>query len=320
MYVKLFGSILDSSVWDEDHATRLVWITMLTMADQDGVVRAADSGIAHRARVSPAECAKAFKVLSEPDIESKSQEYGGRRIERIEGGWLVLNYRKYREIRTEQQVRDALRQQRHRQKDRPPRDTSRDTPPVTTEAEADTEAGSKALLPAGETEISEKGPASVEHGSTVTRTNGSRPRKYEDIKTHLAVVLAEVEEGRVRRLKADEVRTLQAELVFSYWQAECGHERALLDDQRLNQLKRFLKENGGNVHELLWAVKGWSKDPTFQRMADQEGRVLDGINNIFRNRERLERLANQCKGYREGKPHPMAVKYLEPLQGKERPA
>ena len=145
--------------------------------------------------------------------------------------------------------------------------------------------------------------------------NGSRPRKYDEIITHLSAVLADVNDGRLERLRVDEMRTLQAELVFSYWQAECGHERALLDDQRLNRLKRFLKENGGNVHELLWAVKGWSKDPTFQKMADQEGRVLDGIDNIFRNRERLERLANHCKGYREGKPHPMAGKYLEPPQG-----
>ena len=37
-FVKLHGSILDSSVWGESKATRLVWITMLAMADGEGTV------------------------------------------------------------------------------------------------------------------------------------------------------------------------------------------------------------------------------------------------------------------------------------------
>jgi hypothetical protein len=330
VYVKLFGSILHSSVWAEDHATVRVWITMLVMADPDGVVRAADSGIVHEARVTATEGTKALKILSEPDLESKSQEFGGRRIERVDEGWLVLNYAKYRETRTRQQVMAAERQRRRREKlqgDRDPSRPSRPSRPVTTEGdvevEGDTGKEKQSLVglkpdeaetpPAVEPQELLPSPASV--GTPVqVSSNGKHPQTFTAIQAHLAAVLEEVKAGRQERFKADEIRTMQAELVFAYWQAECGHERALLDDKRLNRLKRCLKENGGNVHELLYAVKGWARDPTFQRLAEQEGRKLDGIDNIFRDRERIERLAGQCKGHREGKPHAMAVKYLEALQ------
>ena len=39
-FTKLFQSILTSSVWSEDNETRIVWITMLALADQNGSVSA----------------------------------------------------------------------------------------------------------------------------------------------------------------------------------------------------------------------------------------------------------------------------------------
>lgn len=117
MYVKLFASILDSSVWDEAPATKLVWITMLLLADEDGFVKGVDSAIGRRAAVSAEECRAALAVLEGPDLNSQSQEYGGRRIERVEGGWQVLNYAKYREYRTREQVKAADRQRRKYRRD-----------------------------------------------------------------------------------------------------------------------------------------------------------------------------------------------------------
>jgi hypothetical protein len=150
--------------------------------------------------------------------------------------------------------------------------------------------------------------------TSVVPVNGGRPRTFGAIKDHLSGVLDDVREGRIARLKADEMRTIQAELVFAYWQVETGHERAILDDKRLNRLKRCLKENSGDVHELLYAVDGWRKDPTFKGLADKENRVLDGIENIFTDRARIERLAGHCADRRKNKPHRMAVKYLEAAQ------
>ena len=51
-YTKLFGSILDSTVWATPATVRVVWITMLAMADEHGVVSASVGGLARRAVVS----------------------------------------------------------------------------------------------------------------------------------------------------------------------------------------------------------------------------------------------------------------------------
>ena len=36
-YTKLFNSILQSTIWREDDKTRIVWITLLAMADKNGI-------------------------------------------------------------------------------------------------------------------------------------------------------------------------------------------------------------------------------------------------------------------------------------------
>jgi hypothetical protein len=95
-YAKVFEEILDSSVWDEDATTRLLWITLLVMADQHGVVSASMSGLVRRANMKEAEVVRGLKVLEAPDKRSKDPDHGGRRIQPIEGGWEILNYGKYR--------------------------------------------------------------------------------------------------------------------------------------------------------------------------------------------------------------------------------
>lgn len=138
MYVKLFSSILDSSIWSENYPTRLVWITMLAMADAEGLVKASVSGIARRAAVTRKEAEAAMKLLLAPDKDRPDQPHDGRRLEVIEGGWSVLNYEKYREIRTQQQLRDALRQKKHRERSRVSRDTSQEAEAASASASVST--------------------------------------------------------------------------------------------------------------------------------------------------------------------------------------
>ncbi len=95
-YTKLFQSIVTSSVWQEPDETRLVWITMLALADQNGFVEASVPGLANVAKVSLEKTTEALVVLESPDKWSRSQEHEGRRIKAIEGGWVVLNHGKYR--------------------------------------------------------------------------------------------------------------------------------------------------------------------------------------------------------------------------------
>lgn len=96
-YTKLFSSILASSIWSEPDSTRIVWITMLAMADRNGRVSASLVGLAHQAHKTVAETEAALKVLTEPDKYSKNPANEGRRIEALtDGGWTILNYSFYR--------------------------------------------------------------------------------------------------------------------------------------------------------------------------------------------------------------------------------
>ena len=114
-FVKIYGTILDSSIWSEADGTRLLWMAMLAMADSTGFVEASPSGLARRANITQEQCRIGIEILEAPDPESKSKEYGGRRIEKVDRGWQLLNYQNYRDMRTEAQVRRAERQARWRE-------------------------------------------------------------------------------------------------------------------------------------------------------------------------------------------------------------
>ena len=95
-YTKLFNSILASTIWRADDKTRIVWITLLAMADKHGVAEGSVPGLADFARVSVPACRRALEALAAPDPDSRSQEHDGRRIQAVDGGWQLLNYDKYR--------------------------------------------------------------------------------------------------------------------------------------------------------------------------------------------------------------------------------
>lgn len=108
-FTKLFTSITESTVWFEPDSTRLVWITMLAMADRKGRVFASVPGLAHRARVTEEQCEAALKCFLSPDTKSRTKDHEGRRIEEIDGGWVLLNHEKYRSIRDEEVIKESKR-------------------------------------------------------------------------------------------------------------------------------------------------------------------------------------------------------------------
>lgn len=105
----MFNSILASTIWREPNHVRIVWITLLAMADKHGVAEGSVPGLADFARVSVADCRDALERLAAPDEDSRSKEYDGRRIQPIEGGWLILNHGKYRQRLNEDERREYLR-------------------------------------------------------------------------------------------------------------------------------------------------------------------------------------------------------------------
>lgn len=120
-FVKLDCNMLNSSIWPDKDA-RDVFITMLLMASLwdttnpieakeirslspsgfvvppgwYGWVGAAAPGIAHRCGIDPRKCIDAIERLASPDPDSRSSRFDGRRIARIDGGYVILNYDEYR--------------------------------------------------------------------------------------------------------------------------------------------------------------------------------------------------------------------------------
>lgn len=95
-FVKVQQSTLDSSIWDAPWQVRILWITLLLMASSRGRVRASVPGLAHRARLSLPETEEALAVLLGPDAYS-SDGTTGERIAKVDGGWAILNFKRYRE-------------------------------------------------------------------------------------------------------------------------------------------------------------------------------------------------------------------------------
>lgn len=119
-YTKLFSSILASTIWQESKETKIIWITMLAAANKDGAVEASIPGLAHMARLTVPETEEALAVLMMPDPYSRTPAFEGRRIEKCDGGWQILNHDKYREQMSaaERTEYNRLKQQESRERKR----------------------------------------------------------------------------------------------------------------------------------------------------------------------------------------------------------
>jgi len=134
-YVRLDCGMIHSTTW-VDRPAREVFITALLMAlpievtedmpqlnvrnleatgwvvppGKYGFVEAAGAGIVRQAGIDTEEGLDALERLGEPDPESRSQAFDGRRLVRVEGGYLALNYQRYRD----KDHTAAARQRRYR--------------------------------------------------------------------------------------------------------------------------------------------------------------------------------------------------------------
>jgi hypothetical protein len=117
-YTKLFSSIVTSTVWGLDSDARVVWVTMLAMADQRGVVEGSVPGLARVAVVSIEAVERALAAFLAPDAHSRTPDHEGRRIEAVPGGWRLLNHGAYRERYSadERRRKDAQRKRESRRR------------------------------------------------------------------------------------------------------------------------------------------------------------------------------------------------------------
>jgi hypothetical protein len=140
MYNKLFTKLLDSSIWLEDDQTRIVWVTFIAVMDERGFAQFATvENVARRANVTLAKAQKAIATLEGPDPNSSDADHDGRRIERVPGGWIILNAEKYRSLVTRSviQAQTAARVRKCRENKRAALQSN--APVTPSEAEAETE-------------------------------------------------------------------------------------------------------------------------------------------------------------------------------------
>lgn len=136
-FVKLDCGILNSTLWI-DRIAREVFITALLMAEPHevtvplkeiairqleytgwevppgwyGFVPAASVGIIHRAHVEQDAGLEALQRLASPESDSRSKAFEGRRLVRVDGGFIILNYMAYRD----RDYTAAIRAARYRQR------------------------------------------------------------------------------------------------------------------------------------------------------------------------------------------------------------
>ena len=167
-FVKLDCGILNSTLWIDADA-REVFITALLMAEPRcyddpiseiatreiaktgfvappgwyGFVPAASVGILRTAGIDPEAGMNALERLASQDQDSRSHDYEGRRMIRVDGGFLILNYQKYRD----RDYKAAERQRRYRLRKQNANGVTSSRYGVTgrnvTQAEAEAEAESK---------------------------------------------------------------------------------------------------------------------------------------------------------------------------------
>ena len=98
-YTPISSRIVDSSLWDEDDYVIKIFLTMAVKKDRDHVVRGSAYNIAMWSKKKEEEVIRALEILSSPDSKRlEPQPFEGRRIEKVEDGWLILNGQYYQDM------------------------------------------------------------------------------------------------------------------------------------------------------------------------------------------------------------------------------
>lgn len=205
-FVKLDCGILNSTLWIDREARELFLTALLMavpyeltepMAQLDvhsadltgwsvppgwyGFVPAAGRGIIVRAGFPPASksAMAALERLGAPEPDSRSPDHEGRRLVRVDGGYVVLNFVKYRD----RDYSNATRQRRWRERNKgkaKSKDngvTSRDNGVTVTQAEAEAEGHKRTLRSSSSGDLS---PSSSGRGESRAIKNRDEKKRAVD--------------------------------------------------------------------------------------------------------------------------------------------
>ncbi len=114
----LFASIVCSSLWREPDYVVKIFLTMIALKGRDHMVRMGTYELADFAKKTEQEVIDAIKILEAPDTRKlEPQPFEGRRVERRDGGWFILNGEKYQSQMQEmfRKARNAARMKKKRE-------------------------------------------------------------------------------------------------------------------------------------------------------------------------------------------------------------
>lgn len=118
MYAKLFSRIAQSSLMEEDVEVRYCFMMLLAIADSTGDVIGTDIALARTVNLPLETFRRCIAELMQPDPDSNSQVFEGRRIVSSENGrgYRVVNYVTYRQIKTNDEKRAYMREYMQRRR------------------------------------------------------------------------------------------------------------------------------------------------------------------------------------------------------------
>ncbi len=119
MYGKIFASLFHGSMLGQRNEQH-VFVFLISHSDRDGHAEAHPREISALTGIPEEEVEAALDALQLPDVNSRTTESDGRRIERVGDSylWVILNYRKYLSMQDREVVREQTnaRVAKHRAK------------------------------------------------------------------------------------------------------------------------------------------------------------------------------------------------------------
>ncbi len=98
-WAPLFAKIVHSSLWAEPDYVCKIFVTMMAVKDADHIVRHTAYAIGRLSHKTEQEVLKALEILMAPDKSRvEPQPYDGRRVEKVEAGYLILNGQYYEDL------------------------------------------------------------------------------------------------------------------------------------------------------------------------------------------------------------------------------
>ena len=148
--------------------------------DEDGYASfACAENLARRAGVELSDCIAALECFMSPDKRAPEQEYEGRRLERVSGGYIVLNAGKYRNMFSREIQKEQTRKRVAKFREKSKRNANV-TPcnESVTQSEAEAEAEAEAVPHT---------PSAVPHTPSYTSSAPEQKERVRDLRSRLCV-------------------------------------------------------------------------------------------------------------------------------------